>query len=689
MAFIHQRKPRICVLTYKALTRLLRHAESRVRDRAEIIVDEYTLEDAVLRGRQMQQRGDIDVLVSAGSIAVMLRSQLDLPVVSIEVTGFDLLLALQRARQLSSRVGMVIFRETMPLLDSVKDLLKVELFQFSYETLAEARGHFQTLMAQGIEVVVGSSLIVDLAEQNGLHGILIYSNDSDERALEEAVQLGENAIRQDSKYENLNAAFAHLHEAILAVDMQHRITAINPLMRRILGLDASSPIGLRLPDLASELSLASVLAGQDDDLDMVIQLGRSSLLMNRTAIHERGSITGALLTLRDTSAIHRADTTIRSQRRPKSVAARYSFDLITGNSPALAYARGVAGRCARTASTVLITGETGTGKELFAQAIHNASERQRGPFVALNCASFPESLLESELFGHEEGAFTGSRKGGKPGLFEAAHTGTVFLDEIVDMPISLQTRLLRVLQERTIDPVGAPRAVAVDVRVIAATHRDLEAEIAAGRFREDLYYRLNVLPLNTPTLRERVSDIPLLLDYFAKHHAAQGQAPITFSPDFLRALQSYQWPGNVRELSNLIDRFSTLFAGERLALSSVTPSLLPKGLAALQSEMGEAEGLDNLPLFDAPAEVNLGDDAPHEGVFSGNEVEQITFLSQGMPVLPPEGLSLKHRLAEIERDLISQALSRANGNVSQTARILNLQRTTLIEKIQKFGLRAG
>ena len=564
MAFIHQRKPRICVLTYKALTRLLRHAESRVRDRAEIIVDEYTLEDAVLRGRQMQQRGDIDVLVSAGSIAVMLRSQLDLPVVSIEVTGFDLLLALQRARQLSSRVGMVIFRETMPLLDSVKDLLKVELFQFSYETLAEARGHFQTLMAQGIEVVVGSSLIVDLAEQNGLHGILIYSNDSVERALEEAVQLGENAIRQDSKYENLNAAFAHLHEAILAVDMQHRITAINPLMRRILGLDASSPIGLRLPDLASELSLASVLAGQDDDLDMVIQLGRSSLLMNRTAIHERGGITGALLTLRDTSAIHRADTTIRSQRRPKSVAARYSFDLITGNSPALAYARGVAGRCARTASTVLITGETGTGKELFAQAIHNASERQRGPFVALNCASFPESLLESELFGHEEGAFTGSRKGGKPGLFEAAHTGTVFLDEIGDMPISLQTRLLRVLQEREVVRLGSNAPIAIDVRVIAATHRSLENRIAEGLFRADLFYRLNILLVSLPPLRERPEDLHALASQLLEAKLLELGSTLSAEPlllPLLPLLRQYRWPGNIRELENLMERFAVFLFG--------------------------------------------------------------------------------------------------------------------------------
>jgi sigma-54 specific flagellar transcriptional regulator A len=208
-----------------------------------------------------------------------------------------------------------------------------------------------------------------------------------------------------------------------------------------------------------------------------------------------------------------------------------------------------------------------------------------------------------------------------------------------------------------------------------------------------------VLPLNTPPLRERATDVPLLLSFFAKHHAAAGEKPITFAPDFAYALQAYPWPGNVRELSNLIDRFSTLFSGQCLQLKTFSSSLLPKGLAAfkVQAEAGELPFIDpsmqstagawvDSPgtggMFDDTSEDESGEDAP-------NAVEQMTFMSQGLPVLPPEGLSLKHRLAEIERDLISQALSRTNGNVSQTARILNVQRTTLIEKIQKFGLREG
>lgn len=336
-------------------------------------------------------------------------------------------------------------------------------------------------------------------------------------------------------------------------------------------------------------------------------------------------------------------------------------------------------------STVLITGESGTGKEIVARYLHEQSNRSAGNFVPINCAAIPKELLESELFGHKKGAFTGAVTD-RIGRFELAHGGSIFLDEIGDMSLEMQVKLLRVLQERTIDPVGGVKSIAVDVRVIAATHRDLEAEILAGRFREDLYYRLNVLPLNTPPLRERASDVPILLEYFSNYHAAPGQNPITFSSEFHRVLQSYQWPGNVRELSNLIDRFSTLFAGECLDFHSLASNLLPKGLASMKVESFGLEEKQNNKNQEI-TEIKNNNLTADEAVVLMNDEEKLTMLSQAMPVLPPEGFSLKHRLAEIERDLISQALNRTNGNVSQTARILNLQRTTLIEKIQKFGLR--
>ena len=357
-------------------------------------------------------------------------------------------------------------------------------------------------------------------------------------------------------------------------------------------------------------------------------------------------------------------------------------------------------RVASSAATVLITGESGTGKELVARALHDQSDRSGGNFVPINCAAIPKDLLESELFGHRKGAFTGAMAD-RIGRFELAHGGTIFLDEIGDLSLDMQVKLLRVLQERTVDPVGGLKSVAVDVRVVAATHRDLEAEIEAGRFREDLYYRLNVLPLNTPALRQRAQDVPALLTHFAEHFVGKGQTPITFTTDFIEALKDYAWPGNVRELSNLVDRFNTLFNGQLLSLASVPSSLLPKGLRAIQAERVSTPIVDSLEIVaplnmkDAYHSANadvmnpFANPAPPLAMDLHNEVEDIIMLAQGLPSLPPEGLSLKDRLADIERDLIVQALARTDGNVSQTARLLNLQRTTLIEKLNKYDLRQG
>ena len=362
-----------------------------------------------------------------------------------------------------------------------------------------------------------------------------------------------------------------------------------------------------------------------------------------------------------------------------------------GASEAAQAIRDLISRVANSNATVLITGESGTGKELVARALHDESNRAGGNFVPINCTAIPKELIESELFGHRKGAFTGALND-RIGRFEMAHGGTIFLDEIGDLSMDMQVKLLRVLQERTVDPVGGLKPVHVDVRVVAATHCDLEAQIEAGRFREDLYYRLNVLPLKTPALRQRPDDVPELLTHFARLCVQNQAPPIGFSGDFLDALQSYAWPGNVRELSNLVDRFSTLFAGQTLSLSTVPADLLPRGLAHMQAERCAHPATALKPIAAKPPTVTSIFSAAmpnFEDELESNPVEDIIMLAQGLENLPNEGISLKDRLAEIERDLIVQALARTAGNVSQTARLLNLQRTTLIEKLNKYDLRQG
>ena len=377
-------------------------------------------------------------------------------------------------------------------------------------------------------------------------------------------------------------------------------------------------------------------------------------------------------------------------------------------------------------STVLITGESGTGKELVAQALHRQGSRRQAPFVPINCGAIPKDLIESELFGHRKGAFTGAVSD-RVGRFEMAHGGTLFLDEIGDLPLDMQVKLLRVLQERCVLPVGASRPLPIDVRVIAATHKNLAQDVAQSRFREDLYYRLNVLPCHTAPLRERLEDIPELLAFYAERHAPEGRPPIGFDEELMQALVAYRWPGNVRELSNLVDRFTTLFPGQQVQLRAIPVSMLPPGLCARAPAIVTAtprspasvvtpneddavlmsllDRVDEMPAF-MPAHPGGSEDrvdpellqavslppeleAPVGELPTPNVVEEIVCLAQGIVSLPPDGLPLKQQLVTIERSLIEQALQRTNGNVSQTARLLHLQRTTLIEKIQKYELRVG
>ena len=341
-------------------------------------------------------------------------------------------------------------------------------------------------------------------------------------------------------------------------------------------------------------------------------------------------------------------------------------------------------------TTVLILGESGTGKEVAARALHAASHRAKGPFVALNCGAVPAELLESELFGHEKGAFTGALNARK-GRFEMAEAGTLLLDEIGDMPLAMQVKLLRVLQERSFERVGGTQTLRCNVRVIAATHRNLEDQIARGGFREDLYYRLNVFPIEMPALRERIDDLPMLVQAIATRLSADGRGEARIGADALAALAAYGWPGNVRELHNLVERLAVLHPGQTVRLADL-PQRYRQGFdaelaasvnAEADRDAGEARQIQAAGESPAPAagEINEAETlAAERAALFGTP--QPPMLDE----LPDEGLDLREHIAAIEERLLRQALDRAGGVVAHAATLLNLRRTTLVEKLRKYGI---
>jgi len=526
-------------------------------DRAEIEVVHANFAGALEIARDRIERGVVDAFVSAGSNAYVLHMGIDAPVATIKVSGFDLFQAILLARQVSNRIGIVVHNRIIPELDLVRELLNVEVAQYAYQTPDDARQRIDALRRDGFEVVIGSSLIVELAEQAGLRALLAYSPANIRNGFEDGLELARVARLEADRYEQLNSVLYNLQEAVLAVDSRHRIIALNPPMQRLLGHLHGALLGRRLDHVEPELSLQDTLDSGAEERGAVQHFKQRDWVINRTPIRAYGNLVGATVTLYDAHRIQEAATSLRMQQRSHQTAAKYSFDSLIGCSAKLQRAVETARRYARTDLSVLIVGESGVGKELFAQAIHNDSARVGRPFVAINCAAFPETLLESELFGYEEGAFTGSSRGGKRGLFEAAHTGTLFLDEIGDMPLSLQTRLLRVLQEQEITRLGATTPIPVDVRIIAATHQPLPELIEARRFRQDLYYRVSTLRLPLPSLRDRRDDIaPLAQMYLARALQKVGiswDTKQTLSP-LLPYLIAHRWPGNVRELENICER---------------------------------------------------------------------------------------------------------------------------------------
>jgi propionate catabolism operon transcriptional regulator len=518
----------------------------------DLTVVEAVLEEALEEVRKLNEQNQVQVLVSRGATAELLRSQFSLPIVSVAPNEFDILQALARAKDFSSTIGYFSYPSLtdVEFLLQVQSILEVVIIHYPYSNMTELSAQMEQAYHDGCEVVVGGGHRgIRLAKAFGIEGFLIYSSHS-----------------------TVSGALARAGEIV-------------------------------------------------------------SLRSQKREEEERQ----------------------RRISQAKGLIAHYSFQDLVG--PALRETILTAERFSKVdATTVLIWGESGTGKELFAQSIHTDSPRCHGPFVALNCASLPENLLESELFGYEEGAFTGAKKGGKIGLFELANGGTIFFDEIGKMSLNLQAGLLRVLQTKEVRRVGGGRLISVDVRVIAASNQNLQAEVEKGNFRDDLFYRLNVLNLYLLPLRSRRADIPFLIDsIIGRLEKKLGFRP-EISPQFRKLLLAYNWPGNVRELENILERYAVLVGeGEQTLYHELIisfPELQPLA----------KEALDDLPT--------VGTEVLFEEHANIQEKEFIKLIS----VRPGT-------LAEMEGQLISVLLEHYKGNKTMVATTLGISRTTLWKRL--------
>lgn len=551
----------ICVIsTHRSLTEKIQ----RIIDERQEDIDVYTatLGEAACLCRKLADEG-AKVFISRGGNARYLQKMLSNTVVNISHNLSDYLEALERAKNVGGRVGVFSYEQKLYDIDTVGKLMGIDIKQYIFSGLEEARYAVAEAQKDGMILGIGGIVTGRIAEELGIDYIVIDSSKTSIiNAIESAKQLlqvqkEENRKAENYKIqmENYQAILDFSYSGIIAIDENCIITAFNPIAEKIIGIQAKKALGSNIRKVFAGTQLINVLKTGMPEHNQIMKINGRDIYTNRIPICIGGKVRGVVATFEDVKKIQEDEQEIRRKLHNKGLVAKYCFSDILGSSPEIKQAISIAKSYADRSSTVLIQGESGTGKELFAQSIHNLSNRRHKPFVAINCAALPKDLLESELFGYEDGTFTGARKGGKMGLFEVAHGGTIFLDEIAEIPLSLQAQLLRVLQEKEIRRLGSDNIIPVDVRIIAATNKNLEVEMKEKRFREDLFYRINVLKLDIPPLRERRGDIKEIGEYFLnKSYSGTYRNNTELWDNILDHLSLYPWYGNIRELENTLER---------------------------------------------------------------------------------------------------------------------------------------
>lgn len=601
----------------------------------------YTVDSEIRPEAVVSRHYNADVIVSRGGTAASLKARHVLtPVVEIPITTGDMMASIRQAVAVHGEMPVGV----VGTLNTIRSVYFMPMdFPFSVTPYPTASVNIRDLV-EGMERAVAAGARLILAGHNTCHycaehgipaGVIRSSVESVLLAIIEAKRCAGVSQAERANSQMFRAVVEHVFEGIIAVDRNNLIRTFNPAAGELLGRKPGDCIGQPVHLVLPEGRLGAILSGNQSYTNEIVRINGNNCVLNSVLMTHEGQRLGTLVTFQAAQSVTNAENRIRDRLRVSGHLARYRFEDILGESPAIRTAIHQARRFAQVDSNILLMGETGTGKELFAQSIHLESERANGPFVAVNCAAIPESLMESELFGYEGGAFTSASKGGKEGLFEAAHEGTIFLDEVSEIPLTLQSSLLRVIQEREVRRIGANRVVPINVRIICATNRDLLEMIRQGKFRQDLYYRLKVLSVQLPPLRHREGDMGRMMQHFLTYYGRKfGKEEITLSPAAVERVSRYPWPGNIREMRNISEQLAVLSESSLISAADVD--------AVLPATPGYVTPDHPASLADASLET-------------------------------------------MERRQIQEALSRCRTK-AEAAQVLGISKATLWRKCQKMGL---
>ena len=503
--------------------------------------------------RNLSRASDYDIIVVRGMTSRALAEKYpETTIVDIKMDAFDVSSALLEAKKKFPgirKIGLILPSSSICSASILTELLGIEVVMREVRGEEHMESTLREMVKEGCEVFIGGLTLKRVSEKMGLEYVHIKTGPSAiDSSIKDAINAAHILDRERSRLGLMKSLVNNTPDSLLIIDDKGKITAANhaasSFFRRpdLVGMDAKELFPLEIYSVC-------------DDVEVVQTIGDQTVLITEHPVHIEGEKRATYVSLRLVEDIRRTEKKIRSKLQEKGLTAKYSFSDIVTEQVEMKQLVAKALRYAHVEGNVLLTGETGTGKELFVQSMHNASPRRDKPFVAVNCAALSEQLLESELFGYTEGSFTGAQKGGKTGLFELAQGGTIFLDEIGEMPIRFQAKLLRVIQEREIRKIGGDEFIPVDVRIMSATNQNIPDLIEKGLFRRDLYYRINLLTLHIPPLRERLDDIPAIFKRFVERKSkALNIVPPMVEKDALECLKGYSWPGNIRELRNVAER---------------------------------------------------------------------------------------------------------------------------------------